>query len=133
LPTLAGWWRARDLAWRAKISSGFDAASAQRSRERDREHLWRAFTQAHCAKGPKPPEIEKQVVLDSAIAFIGKTASKLALVPIEDIAGEVEQPNLPGTVEEHPNWRRRLPSGNGLGSSRVRRRLGLIARARPRP
>jgi 4-alpha-glucanotransferase len=21
----------------------------------------------------------------------------------------VEQPNIPGTVHEHPNWRRRLP------------------------
>lgn len=132
LPTLAGWWRARDLAWRAKISNGFDADSARKSRERDRERLWRALTQSRCAKGPKPPEVEKQVVVDSAIAFIGRTASKLAIVPIEDIAGEIEQPNLPGTVEEHPNWCRRLPSGNGLGTARARRRLGLIARERPR-
>jgi 4-alpha-glucanotransferase len=21
----------------------------------------------------------------------------------------IEQPNLPGTIDEHPNWRRRLP------------------------
>jgi (1->4)-alpha-D-glucan 1-alpha-D-glucosylmutase len=30
------------------------------------------------------------------------------LVQIEDVAGEVEQANLPGTNDEHPNWRRRL-------------------------
>jgi len=23
--------------------------------------------------------------------------------------GVVDQPNIPGTVDEHPNWRRRLP------------------------
>jgi 4-alpha-glucanotransferase len=23
--------------------------------------------------------------------------------------GLIEQPNIPGTVNEHPNWRRRLP------------------------
>jgi 4-alpha-glucanotransferase len=32
----------------------------------------------------------------------------LALVPIEDVLGLTEQPNLPGTIDEHPNWRRRL-------------------------
>jgi (1->4)-alpha-D-glucan 1-alpha-D-glucosylmutase len=27
---------------------------------------------------------------------------------MEDVAGEVEQANLPGTCDSHPNWRRRL-------------------------
>ena len=30
------------------------------------------------------------------------------LVQIEDVAGEAEQANLPGTTDAHPNWRRRL-------------------------
>ena len=33
----------------------------------------------------------------------------LVLLPIEDALGQAEQPNLPGTCDEHPNWRRRLP------------------------
>jgi 4-alpha-glucanotransferase len=28
---------------------------------------------------------------------------------MEDALGTAEQVNLPGTVDEHPNWRRRLP------------------------
>lgn len=28
---------------------------------------------------------------------------------IEDILGAKEQPNLPGTIAEHPNWCRRVP------------------------
>jgi 4-alpha-glucanotransferase len=31
------------------------------------------------------------------------------LAPLEDLLGLAEQPNLPGTIDEHPNWRRRLP------------------------
>jgi 4-alpha-glucanotransferase len=27
---------------------------------------------------------------------------------LEDALGVVEQVNLPGTIDEHPNWRRRL-------------------------
>jgi 4-alpha-glucanotransferase len=30
------------------------------------------------------------------------------LVQIEDVVGESEQANLPGTTESHPNWRRRI-------------------------
>ena len=30
------------------------------------------------------------------------------LVQLEDVVGESEQANLPGTTDEHPNWRRRL-------------------------
>jgi len=33
----------------------------------------------------------------------------VALLPAEDALALAEQPNLPGTVATHPNWRRRLP------------------------
>ena len=32
------------------------------------------------------------------------------LVQLDDIAGDSEQANLPGTTDGHPNWRRRLAS-----------------------
>jgi 4-alpha-glucanotransferase len=28
---------------------------------------------------------------------------------MEDVLGIEDQPNIPGTVTEHPNWRQRLP------------------------
>jgi len=28
---------------------------------------------------------------------------------MEDLLGVVDQPNIPGTIDEHPNWRQRLP------------------------
>jgi 4-alpha-glucanotransferase len=30
-------------------------------------------------------------------------------VTMEDVLALTEQVNVPGTVDEHPNWRRRLP------------------------
>jgi 4-alpha-glucanotransferase len=33
----------------------------------------------------------------------------LLAISLEDLLGVVDQPNIPGTVDEHPNWRRRLP------------------------
>ena len=40
--------------------------------------------------------------------FLARTPSRLLLVSLEDVFGEVEQANLPGTISEHPNWKRRL-------------------------
>ena len=41
--------------------------------------------------------------------LLADTPSKLVVIAIEDILGVADQPNIPGTVYEHPNWRRRLP------------------------
>ena len=41
--------------------------------------------------------------------FLARTKSRLMAIGLEDLLGVVDQPNVPGTVDEHPNWRRRLP------------------------
>jgi 4-alpha-glucanotransferase len=30
-------------------------------------------------------------------------------ISLEDLLQVADQPNIPGTVDQHPNWRRRLP------------------------
>jgi 4-alpha-glucanotransferase len=45
----------------------------------------------------------------SVMKFLAQTRSRLLAVSLEDLLGVVDQPNIPGTVNEHPNWRRRLP------------------------
>jgi 4-alpha-glucanotransferase len=46
--------------------------------------------------------------VDAAIRFTAQSPTAMALIPVEDVLGLTDQPNLPGTVDEHPNWRRRL-------------------------
>jgi 4-alpha-glucanotransferase len=41
--------------------------------------------------------------------YLAKTASRLAMVQVEDILDMERQANLPGTIQEYPNWRQRLP------------------------
>jgi 4-alpha-glucanotransferase len=41
-------------------------------------------------------------------AYLGRSRARLMLVQLEDVLSEVEQANLPGTTDAHPNWRRRL-------------------------
>src|SRR5262249_29414390 len=41
--------------------------------------------------------------------FLAAAPSRLVVISMEDALGLVEQVNVPGAVDEHPNWRRRLP------------------------
>ena len=45
----------------------------------------------------------------SAISFLSRTRSRLLAVSLEDLLGVVDQPNIPGTIDEHPNWQRKMP------------------------
>ena len=45
----------------------------------------------------------------SVVGFMARTRSRILAVSMEDLLGIVEQPNIPGTVYEHPNWKQRLP------------------------
>jgi 4-alpha-glucanotransferase len=47
--------------------------------------------------------------LYSVAKFLARTKSRLMAISLEDLLGVVDQPNIPGTVDEHPNWRQRLP------------------------
>ena len=111
LPTVAGWWRGTDIHWNEKLDhfdEGHSAESQWRERTHKRRVLWAAFRHACVAGEDMPPADQPQAAVDSAVAFVAQTPSTLALLPVEDILGLSEQPNLPGTIDEHPNWRRRL-------------------------
>lgn len=134
LPTVAGWWRGSDIDWRDEAGQNRDAEHGDEQREEreaDRERLWQACVDAGVAQGPCPPVDEAGPVVDACLRLVAATPSILAIAPAEDLLGEGEQPNLPGTIAEHPNWRRRL--GADLDAPHARRRLAMLAEARPKP
>jgi 4-alpha-glucanotransferase len=111
LPTVAGWWRGADIDARAKLGllgPDGNARTLKRRRSRDRARLWSAFREAGLAARPEAPRDAADAV-DAAVRFVAATPAQLALIPLEDMLGVSEQPNMPGTVDEHPNWRRRYP------------------------
>lgn len=123
LPTVAGWWRGADLELRRGLGGITEDEIGHRPHER--ATLWRAFTEAGAATGGQPDTQDTDPVVDAAIGFVARAPGPLAIVPLEDIAGIAEQPNLPGTIDEHPNWRRRfaLPADQMLKQPAAERRL----------
>ena len=106
LPTVAGWWTGRDIEWRDELGI---AGEDRDKRAADRIALWDALCCSGAASGDPPAPDEGAPVADAAAAHLGTASSTLAILPVEDALALIEQPNLPGTTDEHPNWRRRLP------------------------
>ncbi len=132
LPTLAGWWSANDIAWNEKLGNLAEPAEARSTRGLDRVALWRTLQNSGAAEAACPAEDDTASFADAACVHVGKSACELVMLPVEDALGLREQPNLPGTLDEHPNWRRRLPADSAvlLDEPATARRLQALSAAR---
>lgn len=133
--TVAGWWSGRDLEWAeelGRMAADTTPEEAAERRDWDRGLLWASLTHD---EWPRPEPQDSGPVLKAALRHIGRTPSGLAIAPLEDIVGEVEQPNLPGTVTEHPNWRRRMaaPLEDLLQDPQICARIAALDTARKEP
>jgi len=102
LPTFAGWWQEEDLRTRAALGLlTQDEASEQGAQRRQmRERLLEALAREGLDRAEPWLAVQE---------FLAKTPACVMVVQMEDVFGVVPQANLPGTVREHPNWRRKLP------------------------
>lgn len=100
LPTVAGWLSAEHVRLRAELGlltrpTDTEYAEAKADREAMLELLRRAGI----------PADDLVVALH---ALLASAASRLVLTSPLDVLGELRQPNLPGTIDEYPNWRIRM-------------------------
>jgi len=116
LPTLAGWWTGNDLAWREKLDLYPTQEMGQSDRDNritDREQLVSALIDMKVIDETKIPEKSpakmNQELANAVQEFLAKAPSRIQLIPLEDALGMHEQVNIPGTIDEHPNWLQRLP------------------------
>ena len=47
-------------------------------------------------------------LVQAAYRFLARSPAMLLLLHLEDALGEENQINMPGTVAEYPNWRRKM-------------------------
>lgn len=122
LPTLRGYWESHDIEFRGSVGFVADAASFERERTerlRDRALLLDLLVELgllaaevrHALHSTSDPAVTPALldeVVRAVYRMLARTPSVLLMVATEDLARETEQPNFPGTIGEHPNWRRRL-------------------------
>ena len=116
LPTLTGWWKGRDLQWRQTLNLYPNEEMGQQERSariEDRNLLIAALADLDVIdleKAPQQTPAEMNTELSMAVQkYMAKAPSHIQLIPLEDGLEIIEQVNIPGTIDEHPNWRQKLP------------------------
>ena len=83
-----------------KRGLGVNRGETDEQRERSRQEFYEALAPFRTEGAPN---------IAGLAGFLGATPSRLVTMSIEDLLGVAEQVNVPGTIDEHPNWRRKLP------------------------
>jgi 4-alpha-glucanotransferase len=105
LPTAAGFLRGTHVEVRTELDLLADPDAERARAAADREELF-AELAAHDLLPDDPSEEDLVVALHRLLAT---AASTVLLTSPQDALGEPRQPNLPGTIDEYPNWRIPLP------------------------
>lgn len=117
LPPYAGWMAGGDIAEHERLGH-VTAGEAEAMRAR------RVDEKADLARRAGEEGV------DAMHGWLARAPSRLVAVQIEDALGLAAQANLPGTVDSHPNWRRRTGiEPEALGDAEGVRRAAAIMRA----
>ncbi len=117
LPSLSGWWQGTDIEVRQTLRLYPGSAMERREREerkRDRRQLAMALTAedllpARYQDLERLDDVEARALAIAVYRYLHRSSARFLLVQFEDTLGVATQMNLPGTVDEHPNWRQRYP------------------------
>ncbi|MBW4029566.1 MAG: 1,4-alpha-glucan branching protein GlgB [Acidobacteria bacterium] len=101
--TFLGWWSEVDLDERLALRhlSPETAALTRRRRRADRDRLVRVLGLG--------PDSAPGAVLDAVHAALSDSDAGLVMAQIEDLLGVSTGVNLPGTLDERPNWSQQIP------------------------
>jgi 4-alpha-glucanotransferase len=115
LPTAAGFLRAEHVRARAELGLLDDAAAAQAAADQERAE-WLALLRSEGLLASRESQApgsggapDESLIIEAMHHFLAATPSRLKLLSPYDVLAEPRQPNLPGTVDQYPNWRLPLP------------------------
>jgi 4-alpha-glucanotransferase len=112
LATLHGFWEGEDIAAKARLGlfkSSEEEAQAREARTAEKRELLQALADEDLLPQTVQPTLAWTPSLALAVhAFLARSQSVLFMVQLDDLTGQAHQANLPGSVTQYPNWRRRL-------------------------
>lgn len=106
LPPFAAFWKGDDIEQQAVI--GLLDESGKRREHEGRGALRRALLEFLKLRTGLSLDAESPVeILGACLRLLRASRAGLTLVNLEDLWGERRRQNLPGSVDEHPNWQHR--------------------------
>lgn len=121
VPTIAGLWNGRDVEAQKAVGLEVNEEGLEAQIERLRGWL------------DLDPDASIDEVIIAIYALLAAAPSAVILATLEDVLGVEERPNMPGTMDERPNWSIPLPlTLEELQSDpRVLKVAGLLREVRP--
>ena len=109
LPTFIGWWTGHDVEERLECGQ-LDPSSAEQTlfeRAHLRERLSALVHDDRATVGAEETAADEPgPVLAAVHSELARSDAGLVLVQLDDVLGQEESVNLPGTSTERPNWKR---------------------------
>ena len=141
LPTLVGYWEGVDIDTRSTLGlfPSEDARNAMwAERHREKAGILTALKSqgllpAGVSEDPAQVPIMTTELMEGIHQYLARTPAWMVLANIDDVIGTRVQANLPGTVDQHPNWCRKLslPVEELTQDSRFERLAALLRLTRP--
>jgi 4-alpha-glucanotransferase len=110
LPTALGWLRGEHLRVRAELGLVNDVDADEATWRKERAELLALLVDSGVIDSTDLPDEE---LAEALHRFIARTPSRYVVAAPADAVGDLRQPNVPGTVDEYPNWR--LPIADSSG------------------
>ncbi len=113
LPTLTGYWEGRDLDLRSRLNlypSPRLAEQDKAMRAQDRRLLVEALVRENLLPPDysPPTDLCPEDLRRAVLAYLGRSRAALVEARLEEFLGLTAQQNLPGTIDQHPNWRQKI-------------------------
>lgn len=99
-PSLAGFAAGRDIEWWKQL--GWTDAKGEKQAKKQRRADCKALRALSTVARRPLDSLVHQALAESPVEIVA--------VQLDDIEAKIEAQNLPGTIDEHPNWRRRSSS-----------------------
>jgi len=106
LPTVAGFFSGSDLDHLRDIGVAAAGADQQADQEEQRASLRRLLEEEGLLD---PGEREVGAIVAALYGFLARTPAMLVAATLEDAVEALDRPNVPGTIDERPNWSLPLP------------------------
>jgi 4-alpha-glucanotransferase len=105
MPTFRAFWESRDVDDLQRL--GFFTAEQARA-ERERRAEIRRGMESELPHDPgRGEEATYNAVLRRCLEHLAASPARMVLINLEDLWGEAEPQNVPGTSAERPNWQRK--------------------------
>ncbi|HET9557474.1 MAG TPA: 4-alpha-glucanotransferase, partial [Actinomycetota bacterium] len=131
LPTVAGFFTGSDLDHLCDIGVATPGGQEQADQEAQRASLCRLLEDEGLLA---PGERSVEAIVAALYGFLARTPSMLVAATLEDAVEAPDRPNVPGTIDQRPNWSLPLPVplDDLVADPRVRRLAGILSKGSDR-